>query len=51
MRETAFKAAVLGQPRRGWGGRVEEGSGWGTHVHLWQKISKKKEKEKERKTS
>ena len=19
-----------------WGGRREEGSGWGTHVHLWQ---------------
>ena len=19
----------------GWGGRWEEGSGWGTHVHLW----------------
>ena len=25
-------------PLRGmvWGGRWEEGSGWGTHVHLWQ---------------
>jgi len=19
-----------------WGGRMEEGSGWGTHVNLWQ---------------
>ena len=19
----------------GWGGRLEEGSGWGTHVHPW----------------
>ena len=27
----------LGQPRRMvWGGRREEGSGWGTHVYLWR---------------
>ena len=27
----------LGQPRgRVWGGRREEGSGWGTQVYLWQ---------------
>ena len=30
-------AAALGQPRgMVWGGRREEGSGWGTHVYLWQ---------------
>ena len=37
-------AGVLGQPRgMGWGGRREEGSGWGTHVYqgrihfnIWQ---------------
>ena len=30
-------AGALGQPRgRGWGGRREKGSGWGTHVYLWQ---------------
>ena len=29
-------ASALGQPRgRVWGGRREEGSGWGTRVHLW----------------
>ena len=29
-------AGALRQPRgMGWGGRWEEGSGWGTHVHLW----------------
>ena len=22
--------------RVGWGGRWEEGSGWGTHVYLWR---------------
>ena len=28
---------ALGRPRGTvWGGRMEEGSGWGTHVHLWQ---------------
>ena len=27
----------LGRPRgMGWGGRREEGSGWGTHVYLWR---------------
>ena len=30
-------ASALGQPRgMGWGGRREEGSGWGTHVYLWR---------------
>ena len=29
-------AGALGRPRgMVWGGRREEGSGWGTHVHLW----------------
>ena len=29
-------AGALGRPRgMEWGGRREEGSGWGTHVHLW----------------
>ena len=29
-------AGALGQPRGMlWGGRREEGSGWGTHVYLW----------------
>ena len=30
-------SGVLGQPRGMiWGGRREEGSGWGTHVYLWR---------------
>jgi len=30
-------ASVLGRPRGiVWGGRREEGSGWGTRVYLWQ---------------
>ena len=30
-------AGDLGRPRgMVWGGRREEGSGWGTHVYLWQ---------------
>ena len=30
-------AGALGWPRgMVWGGRTEEGSGWGTHVYLWQ---------------
>ena len=30
-------AGTLGQPRgMEWGGRREEGSGWGTHVYLWR---------------
>ena len=30
-------AGALGRPRgMEWGGRREEGSGWGTHVYLWQ---------------
>ena len=29
-------AGALGRPRKMvWGGRREEGSGWGTHVYLW----------------
>ena len=29
-------AGALGRPRgRVWGGRREEGSGWGPHVYLW----------------
>ena len=29
-------AGALGRPREMvWGGRREEGSGWGTHVNLW----------------
>jgi len=32
-----FGARALGRPRgMVWGGRREEGSGWGTHVYLWQ---------------
>ena len=30
-------AGALGRPRgMVWGGRREEGSGWGTHVYLWK---------------
>ena len=30
-------AGTLGRPRgMVWGGRREEGSGWGTHVYLWR---------------
>ena len=30
-------ASALGRPRgMVWGGRSEEGSGWGTHVYLWR---------------
>ena len=30
-------AGTLGRPREMvWGGRREEGSGWGTHVYLWR---------------
>ena len=30
-------AGALGRPRgMRWGGRREEGSGWGTHVYLWR---------------
>ena len=32
-----FGAGALGRPRgMVWGGRRVEGSGWGTHVYLWQ---------------
>ena len=30
-------AGALGRPRKMvWGGKREEGSGWGTHVYLWR---------------
>ena len=30
-------AGAMGRPRGMiWGGRKEEGSGWGTHVYLWR---------------
>ena len=30
-------ASALGRPRgMVWGGRRDEGSGWGTHVYLWR---------------
>ena len=30
-------AGAVGRPRgMEWGGRREEGSGWGTHVYLWR---------------
>ena len=36
-REGLRKAATVGRPRgMEWGGRREEGSGWGTHVYLWR---------------
>ena len=32
-----LRASALGRPRgMVWGGRREEGSGWGTHVYLWR---------------
>ena len=32
-----LQTRILGRPRgMVWGGRREEGSGWGTHVYLWQ---------------
>ena len=37
MHDTMLGAGALGRPRgRVWGGRREEGSGWGTLVYLWQ---------------
>ena len=34
--EELLGASALGRPRKMvWGGRREEGSGWGTHVYLW----------------
>ena len=31
-----LRAGALGRPRgMGWGGRLERGSGWGTHVNPW----------------
>jgi len=35
-RDRMLGASALGRPRgMVWGGRREEGSGWGTHVYLW----------------
>ena len=32
-----YSTKILGRPRgMEWGGRREEGSGWGTHVYLWR---------------
>jgi len=32
-----LRSGALGWPRgMGWGGRMEGGSGWGTHVHSWR---------------
>ena len=37
MKYWMLGASVLGRPRgMVWGGRREEGSGWGTHVYLWR---------------
>ena len=37
MNEVLLVADALGRPRgMVWGGRREEGSGWGTHVYLWR---------------
>ena len=36
MHDRALRASALGRPwRMGWGGKLEGGSGWGTHVHPW----------------
>ena len=37
IQTTVSATTALGGPRgMEWGGRREEGSGWGTHVYLWQ---------------
>ena len=37
FRYMSMGAGALGRPSgMEWGGRREEGSGWGTHVYLWQ---------------
>ena len=37
FKKSLLGAGALGRPRgMVWGGRREEGSGWGTHVYLWQ---------------
>ena len=34
--DLVLRAGALGRPSgMGWGGRWEEGSGWGTHVNPW----------------
>ena len=36
-RQDRARSGWYGRPRgMVWGGRREEGSGWGTHVYLWQ---------------
>ena len=36
IHDTSAQAGALGRPRgMAWGGRCEEGSGWGTHVDPW----------------
>ena len=37
LQEDILTKIALGRPRgMVWGGRREEGSGWGTHVYLWR---------------
>ena len=38
MKELVYLAAarIMKERECVWGGRREEGSGWGTHVYLWQ---------------
>ena len=36
MHDTGCFALVYWDDPEVWGGRWEGGSGWGTHVHLWQ---------------
>ena len=35
MHDTGCLGLVHWDSPEGWGGRREEGSGWGTHVYLW----------------
>ena len=35
MHDTGCLGLVHWDDPEGWGGRREEGSGWGTHVYLW----------------
>ena len=36
MHDTGCLGLVHWDNPEGWGGRREEGSGWGTHVYLWR---------------
>ena len=36
LNEGTYKQATLFHRGMEWGGKREEGSGWGTHVYLWQ---------------